>query len=258
MAQSIVRHQRLDPVPVPSLLTVGVGGGPAPQAVVTDLEAVLGALAMVGYGCTETAGPVLMGRPADSIERRASTVGRPLLGVRCRIDTDGGSPWDAGVGELVVSSSSLMLGYWAGGIDAGIMADGWWRTGDLAKMTVNGDIAVVGRMDAMIIRAGRNIDPAEIESVLEQHPNIERALVQGVASRVAGEQDVIALVTAFPGLHADPEILRDWCRGHLAGHKVPRSIRVVASLGLAGDGAVRRGSGPADQNRASTEGSPVA
>jgi len=147
LAQRIARLRHLQPVDTNSLITVGIGGGPSEPKVVQKVEETLGSTVIVGYGSTETAGPVVMARPSDTCQLRWNTVGRPLPHVRCSIGRSG-HLGTGGQGELLVTATSMMLGYWPDGLRSwsGASQDPVWHTGDLAEISDEGYVRIVGRI----------------------------------------------------------------------------------------------------------------
>jgi acyl-CoA synthetase (AMP-forming)/AMP-acid ligase II len=118
--------------------------------------------------------------------------------------------------------------------------DGWFRTGDRARQRSDGTIELHGRISELIIRGGRNIDPIQIEHVLESHDSIECAFVYGAPSRIAGEQDVHAAIVPRREVSIDVPALRRFCAETLPSQSVPSRFRTVRDLPRAGDGSIRR------------------
>jgi long-chain acyl-CoA synthetase len=190
-----------------------------------------------GYGLNEAA-PVVMGNPPHG-ENRPGTVGLPYPDTEARVvDFETGtrempfppdSEWSE-PGEMVVRGPQVMKGYWnCPEATAAQLKDGWLRTGDVAQRHRDGYFRIVDRLKDVIIRSGMKIYPAEIESVLHEHPKVREALVIGVPDPARGE-----LVKAFvvPKADARPteEELLAFCRENLARYKVPSAIELRASL----------------------------
>jgi acyl-CoA synthetase (AMP-forming)/AMP-acid ligase II len=233
MARALVRQVRHSQVRIDGLLHVGLGGAHVPADLVVEAEQRLGCLVTIGYGSTETGGAVAMGDPLAPLEVRATTVGRPLASVEIRLDHDAVDP---AAGRLLCRTPSAMVGL----VDGGHLrpAAEWLDTGDLASLDPDGNLRLHGRADHTILRGARRVDPALIESALETHDAVERAGVTGVASRVAGEQDVVALVVVrAPTAAAD---LRRHVRRELGPPLTPQRVLFVDALPLTPDGAVRR------------------
>jgi putative sterol carrier protein len=139
------------------------------------------------------------------------------------------------VGEIIISAPQVMKGYWNQPEETAKVlhtdADGrrWLHTGDLGYMDENGYLYVVGRKKYMIIVAGFNVVPAEVEAVLEAHPGVQEAAVIGVPDKTRGER-----VQAYVVLDADATVTRreliDYCKENLAPYKVPRRVIFRDSL----------------------------
>ena len=182
----------------------------------------IGAPLLQLYGMTETIGPPLM-NPLHG-ERRHDSLGRVVLGYRCRItDRDGAAVRPGEAGELRVAGVpgvSLMAGYLKDPeTTAEVMGDGWLKTGDLVREDPDGLISFVTRAKDMIKRAGENIAAGEIEDVLMEHPSVIDAAVIGVPDAMRDETIVAFVVTAEGDI--DDEALRAWCADRLAQFRVP-------------------------------------
>ena len=123
-----------------------------------------------------------------------------------------------------------MKGYWRRPEEtAEVLADGWFRTGDLGLVDAEGYYSIVDRKKDMIIRGGLNVYPREVEEVLYEHPSVAEAAVIGVTDDLLGEE-VAAVVTLKPGASATPDALREHVKGQLAAYKYPRYVWIVAEL----------------------------
>jgi len=107
--------------------------------------------------------------------------------------------------------------------------NGWLHTGDLGKIDVDGFITITGRKKDLIISAGENIYPREIEEILAQHPKVKECAVIGVKDDVRGEVPK-AFVIAREGENLEEKDLRSFCREHLANYKIPKYIDLVPDL----------------------------
>jgi fatty-acyl-CoA synthase len=196
------------------------------------------------YGMTETSPVSTQTRADDSVERRVSTVGQvhPHLEVKI-VDPETGVTVPRGTpGEFCTRGYSVMLGYWAQPekTTEAIDAARWMHTGDLAVMDTDGYLNITGRIKDMVIRAGENIYPREIEEFLYTHPDIVDAQVIGVPDDKYGEE-LMAWVRMRPG--ADPltiDALRSYCAGKLAHYKVPRYLHLVNEFPMTVTGKVRK------------------
>ena len=191
-----------------------------------------------GYGQTETS--ILCTLPQADVLRKIDTVGKPVHYAELRIADEDGKTLPAGFsGEVQVRGPICMLGYWRrAGETRAALQDGWHRTGDLGQLDDEGFLRLVGRLKEMYISGGENVYPAEVEHVLEQHPNVAEAAVVGVAHPEWGETGRAYVVALERPLDADA-VLR-WCRARLAGYKCPRELVVVDELPRTASGKVQK------------------
>jgi long-chain acyl-CoA synthetase len=215
------------------------GGEPLPDAVAERFRSRFGIALSQGYGLTET-GPVLnWSRPEDGGER---SVGRTVPGVEEIVADIAGQPLAAGeVGEVRVRGPNIMKGYFKRPDLTATVFDqnGFFKTGDLGRFDDAGNLFITGRLSDLIIVAGENVYPAEVEVVLDQHPSIAASAVIGQPDAVRGEAPV-AFVELQEGAHFDEDAIRAFCRQSLATYKVPRSVRVVDELPRSPTGKVLR------------------
>ncbi|MQS34636.1 acyl--CoA ligase [Streptomyces katsurahamanus] len=185
-----------------TLANLGTGGAPAPARLVRRLTARYGRRIEPrnGYGLTETSGGVLV-NSGDEYRRDPAAAGRPAPAVEVRIAGDDGRPLPEGeTGELWLRGQSLVRGYWRDErATAEAFRDGWFRTGDLAVVRDGGCVTIVDRIKDMIIRGGENVYCAEVESVLQAHPDVADAAVLGVPHPLLGEE-VAAVVQLRDGV----------------------------------------------------------
>jgi long-chain acyl-CoA synthetase len=204
------------------------GGEPLPVAVAKAFEKRFGVPIFEGYGQTEAAPVVTLNVPEAN---KLGTIGRALPGVEVAIwdEQDRVLPADQ-VGELMVRGSNVMVGYHNLPEDtAKTIVNGWLHTGDLGKMDADGFVTITGRKKELIISAGENIYPREIEEVLAQHPKVKECAVIGVKDEVRGEVPK-AFVIPRDGETLEEKELRLFCRDHLANYKVPKHIDIVPDL----------------------------
>jgi long-chain acyl-CoA synthetase len=133
-------------------------------------------------------------------------------------------------GELVIRGHGLMLGYYKKPEEtAAVIRNGALYSGDIGYVDADGYVFITGRAKEMIIVAGENVFPREIENILLSHPAVSEAAVVGVPDRLRGEVPA-AFVILKQGQQATPIELRDYCRHHLPSHKVPRIVQIAADL----------------------------
>jgi fatty-acyl-CoA synthase len=195
------------------------------------------------YGMTETSPVSTQTSADDPIEKRVSTVGRVHPHVEIKVvDPETGAVVPRGTpGELCSRGYIVMLGYWNNqeatreAIDSGR----WMHTGDLATMDAEGYLNIVGRIKDMIIRGGENIYPREIEEFLYTHPAVQDVQVIGVPDEKYGEE-VMAWVILKEGQQVSEEQIRDFCRGKIAHHKVPRYVKFTDGFPMTVTGKIQK------------------
>jgi acyl-CoA synthetase (AMP-forming)/AMP-acid ligase II len=226
-----------------SLLSVGMGAAPCPPDLVRRARKTFGCPVTIGFGATETGGGAIVTDTFDPEKLQSETIGRLYKGLDAKIVDDDRRELPTGeVGELAVRLPGTMLGYWkapettAQALDSG----GWYYTGDLATIDEGGYYRIVGRKKNMIIRAGQNIFPAEIEAHLITMPGIQNVSVVGVPDEMQGEM-VWAFLQPKEGVTLDvPDVLA-YCRRDLAPYKVPSQVRFVEEFELTPTGKIKKG-----------------
>ncbi|MET9539588.1 class I adenylate-forming enzyme family protein [Streptomyces sp. NPDC006553] len=210
--------------PLDSLTLLSTGGAAAPPGIVDGITAGYGERLEPrnGYGLTETSGGVLSNVGAE-YRAHPGSVGRPTPVTEVRIDR----PDAEGVGELWLRGQSLVRGYWGNeeATRAAFSEDGWFRTGDLARVDEDGRVAIVDRLTDMVVRGGENVYCVEVEDVLQQHPDVVDAAVLGVPHPLLGEE-VAAVVRLRPGAAVGVDELRTHVGTRLAAFKVPAHVLV--------------------------------
>jgi fatty-acyl-CoA synthase len=198
---------------------------------------------VIFYGQTECSPVITSTTVDDSLEVRATTVGRviPHLEVKV-VDSLTGAVLPRGQqGEICARGYAVMPGYWMNpaATEESVDSSGWLHTGDLAVMSAEGLINITGRKKDMIIRGGENIYPREIEEVLHGHPEVAQAQVFGVPDKHFGEE-VALWVQLKQDCHADGEQLRSWLKERVAHFKIPKYIKVVSEFPMTVTGKVQK------------------
>jgi long-chain acyl-CoA synthetase len=190
-----------------------------------------------GYGMTELFRPISY--LADDAADLPDAIGRPVPGVEVRVVDEAGQALAAGeAGELWIRTPAAMDGYLRADEETrAVIRDGWFRTGDLAQVSPEGLVSVVGRKKDLILRGGYSVVPGEVEAALLGHPAVAEAAVVGTPHAELGE-DVAAFVTLRPGTRADADELVAFCRERLAAFKYPRRVSIVAELPKSATGKV--------------------
>jgi fatty-acyl-CoA synthase len=223
-----------------SLRSVMSGGASVPETLI-DAYQRRGLTFCQGYGMTETAPGATFLEARESV-RHIGSAGLPVFfaDVRCvgpdLTDTAPDEP-----GEVLVRGPNVTPGYWN---DPQATRDafapgGWFRSGDIARVDASGHYRVVDRVKDMYISGGENVYPAEVESVLFEHPSVAEAAVVGVPDPKWGEVGR-AFVVPLPGAALDPESVRAFLAPRLAKYKIPIYVDVVPALPRTGSGKVRK------------------
>lgn len=232
-----------------SLRLVSYGAAPMSPARIREAWAAFGPVLAQGYGAGETTGGVVGLSIADhalAIEggrpELLSACGRPLCESDVQVlDEDGQPVTGDTIGEICVRGPDVFAGYWRAPeqTQAALDANGWLRTGDLARVDATGYIYIVDRKKEMLVSGGFNVYPSEVESVLAQHPAVYEVCVVGVPDERWGET-VKAVVVLRDGARASDGEIMDFCRGRLADFKRPRSVDFVPQLPKNGNGKLSR------------------
>lgn len=212
------------------LVRLAVSGGAAlPVEVLHGFERRFGAAVLEGYGLSETSPVAAFNHPDRP--RKAGSIGMPIRGVEMRLVTeDGGVAAPGEVGEIAIRGENVMTGYWnRPDATAEAVRDGWFHSGDLARVDEDGFYFIVDRKKDMIIRGGYNVYPREIEEVLYEHPAVAEAAVVGMPHPLHGEE-IAAVVTLRPGAQATPEEIRAHAKERVAAYKYPRVVTIAAEL----------------------------
>jgi long-chain acyl-CoA synthetase len=231
--------QPLEKADLSELTAISSGAAPLADEVRREFEArVPSATIYEGYGCTEAA-TLISANPPNA--RRPGSVGRPVAGCEVSVQDDAGAMLPAGQdGEICVRSPGVMSGYWHSPDSAvSVLAGGWLHTGDIGHLDDDGYLYVVDRKKDLILRAGFNVFPRDVEDVLLAHPAVALAGVVGRPDVRLGEE-VVAFVSLRDGAVVTSEQLVEHARRHLAATKYPRQIKIVPAIPLTSVGKLDR------------------
>jgi acyl-coenzyme A synthetase/AMP-(fatty) acid ligase len=191
------------------------------------------------YGLTETGSCDFHLGPAGQ-PHGFGTIGHPTERVVFRIAKDGAAVAAGETGELQIRTPFGMLGYLDNpALTEASFEGGYFKTGDLARLTADGAVALVGRAKDIISRGGNKIAPLEIDNLLAEHPDIVAALCAGVADERLGEV-IHAVVVPRAGTHLDTSELRDWLLARTERFKVPDVFHVRDALPSGASGKADR------------------
>jgi acyl-CoA synthetase (AMP-forming)/AMP-acid ligase II len=246
LVQQFIEEPGINAFDLSSLETLCYAAAPMPVPVLRKAIAKFGSIFLGCYGSTEGGNVSVLqqqfhkpdGTPKD-IERLAS-VGREHLFATLRVLDDDDKECPPGVvGELCIRSGSLMRGYWNRSTETiEALRNGWYHSGDVAKMDEGGFVYLVDRKKDLIISGGENIYPREVEEALLTHSGIAEAAVIGVPHERWGET-VKAVLVARGAPPAEADIIAH-CRSVIAGYKLPRIIEFVDALPLLATGKVNK------------------
>jgi long-chain acyl-CoA synthetase len=230
MYGAILNDPAADSTDVSSLKVCASGGASLPLELMRAFEEKFSTMILEGYGLSETS-PVASFNHPDK-ERKPGSIGTPIDGCEMKLVGDDGAEVAVGeVGEILIRGCNIMKGYWnkpeatAEAIDA----DGWFRSGDMAKADEDGYFYIVDRKKDLIIRGGYNVYPREIEEVLYEHPAVREAAVVAIPHDELGEE-VGAAVALKDGARASAAELRDYVKDQVAAYKYPRQVWFVDEL----------------------------
>jgi long-chain acyl-CoA synthetase len=233
LLQFILDEQARRPREIAALRTWLVGGDSVPGALYERARQVLGVSPQEVYASTE-AGFISL-NPVDAI--REGSMGTPISSVQVRIvDPADNDVAEGETGELLLRNAAACSGYWRDAqATADLMRGGWLHTGDLASRDAEDYLWFRGRAKQIIVRAGSNISPQEVEETLYRHPAVREAGVTGRPDPVYGET-VVAFIALKSGAEASESELREFARKRLADYKTPERIVFLSDLpkGLTG------------------------
>jgi long-chain acyl-CoA synthetase len=235
IALALAAHPKLESYDLSSLRYIMWCATPVTQSVAEAVTGRTGATWVTAYGTSEL--PVIA---CNDIEgARLDTVGRPVPGVRVRIvSLEDGEPLSPGaVGEIQVRSDSVMAGYLPGEATTEAFSDGWYRTGDVGYLDVDGWLRITDRAKEMIKVRGFQVAPAEIEAVLHGHPAVEDCAVFGIPDTANGEAIGAAVKTCQP---VEADELITLVADRLASYKRPSQVVFVPEIPRLPSGKVLR------------------
>src|SRR5438309_155096 len=204
------------------------GSAPVPAEVLKRFEETFHCLVVEGYGLSESTCRSTFNPPNE--RRRPGSCGKPIGNEMKVVDGDDEEVPDGTLGEIVLRGENILKGYYKNPeATATAFRNGWFHTGDIGYRDADGFFYIVDRKSDMIIRAGENIYPREIDEVLYQHPSVAVAATIGVPDQLYGEE-VAAFIVLKDGMKAKEEELIAHCQSELADFKCPKSIRIVKDI----------------------------
>lgn len=230
MYNLMIQTQKRRPYDVSALKVAISGGASLPVSLYREFEELFGFKIIEGYGLSETS-PIVCVTPSNATLNKEGSIGPELFGTQARIMRDDGCFADIGEdGELVVRGHNVMKGYYKDpSATEAAFVNGWLKTGDVARMDADRYFYIVDRTKDVIIRAGMNIYPREIEEVLYHHPAVREVSVVGVPDKTLSES-VVACVVLAEDAEVSAQDLQKYCRDRLAVYKCPKVIEFMEQL----------------------------
>jgi len=245
MYVDMVNHESFGDYDLTSLEAAGEGGAKMSVTIQEEFEETTGVNMAEGYGLTETTGATHSG--ANSIFGvRHGTVGQPLRFTDCRIVDPHGEEVPLGEeGELLVRGPQVMKGYhdMPEANEESFTEGGWFRTGDVARRDLDNYYEIVDRKKQIIVSAGYNIYPSEVEEFLREHEAVADAAVVGLPDERRNEIPV-AFVILKPGYEADVDVteedIKEYSLENLAAYKHPRRVKFVEEFPRTASGKIQK------------------
>ena len=206
------------------------GGAPCPPALIESWRKAKGITFRQGYGLTEV-GPNCFSMTDAESEVKTGSVGKPIQNSSMRLVDENGVDVAVGeTGELIIQGPHVCAGYWKNETaTAKAFQDGWFYTGDMARMDADGFFTIAGRFKDMIISGGENVYAAEVEAVFLEHEAVAECALIGKPDEKWGEVGLM-IVVLHEGQTASETDLRDFCGQKLARYKIPKQVIFADSL----------------------------
>jgi len=239
MNVAVVNFSDIHKYNLQSLKHCSSGGAPIPGEILHKWREIVGPELVEGYGLSETISQTHINPISNP---RYGSVGIPHFGVECRIvDVDTQEELPIGEeGELIIKGPMVTKGYWNNPKETEkVLKDGWFATGDIARMDHDGYFYIVERKKDMIKASGYSVFPAEVEALLYEHPAVQEVAVIGVPDPHRGEniKAIIILRPQHKGLVKKKEMIA-WAKNKMAAYKYPRIVEFVDELPKTGSGKI--------------------
>ena len=242
MFMFLLNHPEFDHYDLSSLRCCTVGGQTMPKPKMEEVEERFGCPLIELWGMTELGGLGSTFAANGPVKHGSIGVALPYTEARIASTEDASKTLLAGeVGELMIKGGIVMQGYFGNeqATRDTIESDGWMHTGDVASMDEDGCIFIVDRKKDMILTAGYNVYPAEIERVVAGHPDVALVAVGSIPDEEKGEL-AKAYIVPKVGVSPNADSVMTYCREHLAAYKVPRAVQFVDDLPKTSTGKVMR------------------
>ena len=232
-------EETLAPLDLSRLQIAFSAGAPLASSIRREVKRLYHTRILNCYGITEAAGNLTANLRYGDNPELSCGVPYPMTDVRI-VDDDDHDVAVGEVGELVARGPQIMTGYWHRPDDTAVtLRGGWLHTGDLGRRDERGYFFIVDRKNDMILTGGYNVYPAEVEEVLQSHPDVALCAVFAVTDAIKGEKPWAAVVPRRDVV-PDSQVLDAFCRERLAGYKVPRRFVLVEDLPRSSVGKILR------------------
>ncbi len=238
--RAIHEHPKFKTLEFNSVRSLGCGGAPIQEYVLQEF-AERGVTICNGFGMTET-GPMTFLMDKAHAPLKIGSIGKPKLLTQARIVNSQSIDVNPGEsGELLLAGGNITPGYWKNpeATEKTFDDEGWLHTGDVARVDADGYYYIVDRIKDMYISGGENVYPAEVESVLEQHPDILEAIVVGIPDKKWGEVGC-AFLRVQESFSLDENVMLEFSRARLAGYKTPKQFKVLEDFPRTAAGKVKK------------------
>ncbi len=229
MFAALAQSPRWQTADLSSLRCLMSGGAAVPVSLIRTYQE-RGLVFCQGYGLTETAPGATFLEASESI-RKVGSAGVPVFFADVKVEG----------GEVLIKGPNVTPGYWGNpeATEAALTKDGWFRSGDIAKLDDEGHLYIVDRLKDMFISGGENVYPAEVESAIFEHPSVAEVAVVGVADEKWGEVGR-AFVVCRPGAQLTLAELSEFLRPKLAKYKIPAHLDLLDHLPRTGSGKIQK------------------
>lgn len=237
-----MNHPNFSKTNFQSLRTGLIAGSPCPANVLEKICRSMHCQLIGSYGATETSGGITFTSEQDNLIQRYESVGRVVADTKIKIVNEQHKEIPVGtIGELACKGKGVMKGYF-NHVANSTLCDGWFYTGDLAKIDAQGYLYIVGRKKDMIIRGGYNIYPGELEMLYHAHPAVEEVCVVGLPDTVLGEVicAIIKLKAQYTTANITATSLKDYLKSKIASCKVPDHIFFIEKFPLNDAGKINK------------------
>ncbi len=223
--------------PLDSIKFFVSGGDAMSDKIRTAFAMVYGRKICNGYGLTEAAPVVAVN--IENVDFHSHMVGCPVVGLECQVRDKNGEIVKSGEqGSLWIKGDNVMLGYYKSPQETEkVLQKDWLNTGDLAYLTDDNLLAVVGRSKELIIHKGFNIYPQEVENILLSHPSVFKVAVIGREDITSGQVPIAYVALKFSSSNIEKQ-LRDFCLERLASYKIPRKFICLDDLPMNATGKI--------------------